>query len=88
MDVNSVLKKYTTCKIKEYDKLQEVLKEARRCVCTFDKLMNDDKAVSMFSYSSDRLYKLIVNQASSYVNKLKHYEEGVNKKAARISKVA
>jgi hypothetical protein len=88
MDVNSVLKNYTNYKMNEYDKLRELSKEARRCVCTFDKLMNDDKACAIFSSCSDNLYKMIYNKASSYINKLKKYEESVNKKAARVSKVA
>lgn len=88
MDANYIMKKYGLNNIREYDKLNTALKEAKACVRTFDKLTEDEKVVSMFGDCSDNLYKLIFNKASSFVNKVKKHEESVNKKAARNAKVA
>lgn len=88
MDTNSILKKYVSGRSTEFDKLKTALSEAKGIVSYFDNKIADEKAASMFGDCSDNLYKLVFNKASSYVNKLKKYEEGLNKKTARISKVA
>lgn len=88
MDTNSTLKRYGLKPIKEYDKLQDVMKEAKACVRTFDTLTKDEKVISLFGDSCDNLYKLIFNKASSFVNKVKKHEESINKKTARDAKVA
>ena len=88
MDANYIMKKYGLNNIREYDKLNAALKEAKACVRTFDRLTEDKKILSMFGDCSDNLYKLIFNKASSYVNKVKKHEESINKKAARNAKVA
>ena len=71
-----------------YEKIQELLKETNKKISNFDTIMKDDKASMLFGECSDKLYKLIFNQANSYVNKLKKHEESVNKKAARHAEVA
>lgn len=88
MDTDSILKNYVSGKNTEFDKLKSALSEAKGIVSYFDNKIADDKAASMFGDCSDNLYKLVFNKASSYVNKLKKYEESVNKKVARLSKVA
>lgn len=88
MDANAIMKKYDLKNIREYDKLNVALKEAKACVRTFDKLTEDEKVMSMFGDCSDNLYKMIFNKASSFVNKVKKHEENINKKAARNAKVA
>lgn len=88
MDTDSILRKYVTGKNTEFDKLKSALSEAKGIVSYFDNKIADEKAASMFGDCSDNLYKLIFNKASSYVSKLKKYEEGLNKKTASVSKVA
>lgn len=88
MDTDSILKKYITGKNTEFDKLKEVLKESKGIASYFDKRIGDEKAASMFGDMCDNLYKMIFNKAGSYVNKLKKYEEKVNRKAARRAEVA
>ena len=88
MDTDSILKKYMIGKNTEFDKLKEVLKEARGMVSYFDNKIADDYGASLFGECSDNLYKLTFNKASSYVNKLKKYAEKLDKKTARVSEVA
>jgi hypothetical protein len=88
IDANSILHKYGLWKMKDYEKIQELLLETNKKVAHFDQVMKDDKASSLFGDSSDKLYKLVFNQANSYVTKLKKYEEGLNKKIARNAEVA
>lgn len=88
MDLNQLMKKHTDHKVYGFDKLNQAIKETRKVVTHFDGTMNDDKALSMFGDLSDKLYKMIFNQASSYYNKLKDHAENVNKKAASDAKVA
>lgn len=88
MDTDSILKKYVTGKNTEFDKLKSALSEAKGIVSYFDNKIADEKAAAMFGTAADNLYKLIFNKASSYVNKLKKYEESVAKKIARNAKVA
>ena len=88
MDANSILAKYDLNGIKEYDKLKVALAESKACVKTFDTLTNDDKITSLFGDCADNLYKMVFNKASSFVNKVKKYEEGINKKTSRNAKVA
>lgn len=80
MDTDFILKKYITSKNTEFDKLKEVLKEAKGMVNYFDTKIADDKAASLFGDMCDKLYEMVFNKASSYVNKLKKYEEGLIKK--------
>jgi hypothetical protein len=88
MDTNSTLQKYVSGKSTEFDNLKAALGEAKGIVRYFDNKIADEKAADMFGQISDRLYKLIFNQASSYVNKLEKYAEELNKKAASVSEVA
>jgi hypothetical protein len=88
MDTDSILKKYVTGKNTEFDKLKSALSEAKGIVSYFDNKIADEKAASIFGDCSDNLYKLVFNKASSYVNKLKKYEESVAKKIARNAKMA
>jgi hypothetical protein len=88
MDANTVMHRYGLNNIKEYDKLSATLKESRALVRMFDTLTNDEKVSSLFGDCSDNLYKLVFNKASSFVNKVKKYEESVNKKMSRQTKVA
>ena len=81
-DTNSILRKYDACDASGFDKLSNVLKETRGLVAHFDTLMDNEKASDIFGSCSDKLYKLVFNQASSYVNKLRRYAEGINKKAS------
>ena len=87
-DTNRILKKYDACDTTGFDKLSKALKETQGLVVHFDALMDNDKASGIFSNCSDKLYKLVFNQSSSYVNKLKRYAEDVNKKSASVSEVA
>lgn len=87
-DTNRILKKYDACDTTGFDKLSKALKETQGLVDHFDTLMDNDKASDMFGQCSDKLYKLVFNQSSSYVNKLKRYAEDINKKAASVSEVA
>ena len=87
-DTNRILKKYDACDTTGFDKLSAALKEATGLVIHFDALMDNDKASTIFGECSDKLYKLVFNQSSSYVNKLKRYAEDVNKKSASVSEVA
>lgn len=88
MDLNQLMKKHTDHKVYGFDKLNQAIKEARKVVVHFDGTIGDEKATSLFSSCSDDLYKLIFNKSSSYYNKLKKYEESINKKATRNAKVA
>jgi hypothetical protein len=88
IDADLILRKYGLWKMKEYEDIQELLKETNKKIANFDTIMKDDKASMLFGECSDKLYKLIFNQANSYVNKLKKHEESVNKKAARHAEVA
>lgn len=88
MDLNQLMKKHTDHKVYGFDKLNQAIKEARKVVTHFDGTINDEKATSLFGDFADDLYKLIFNKSSSYYNKLKKYEESINKKAARNAKVA
>ena len=88
MDLNGLMKKHTDHKVYGFDKLNAAIKEARKVVTHFDGAMNDDKALSMFGDLSDKLYKMIFNQASSYYNKLKVHAEKTDKKASRHAEVA
>ena len=88
MDTGSILKKYVSGKNTEFDKLKSALSESKGIVSYFDNKIADEKAADMFGQISDKLYKLIFNQASSYVNKLEKYAEGLNKKATSVSEVA
>ena len=87
-DTNRILMKYDACDTTGFDKLSKALKETQGLVVHFDALMDNDKASGIFSNCSDKLYKLVFNQSSSYVNKLKRYAEDINKKAASVSEVA
>lgn len=87
-DTNRILKKYDACDTTGFDKLSKALKETQGLVVHFDALMDNDKASGIFSNCSDKLYKLVFNQSSSYVNKLKRYAEDINKKSASVSEVA
>ena len=87
-DTNRILKRYDACDTTGFDKLSAALKEATGLVIHFDALMDNDKASTMFGECSDKLYKLVFNQSSSYVNKLKRYAEDINKKTASVSEVA
>jgi hypothetical protein len=88
MDTNSTLQKYVSGKTTEFDNLKAALGEAKGIVSYFDNKIADEKAADMFGQISDKLYKLIFNQASSYVNKLEKYAEDINKKSASVSEVA
>lgn len=88
MDTNSTLQKYVSGKSTEFDNLKAALGEAKGIVRYFDNKIADEKAADMFGQISDKLYKLIFNQASSYVNKLEKYAEELNKKVASVSEVA
>lgn len=88
MDTDSILKKYVSGKNTEFDKLKSALAEAKGIVSYFDNKIADEKAADMFGQCSDNLYKLIFNKASSYVNKLKKYEEKLNSKTLRNTEVA
>ena len=88
LDTNIIMKKYGLNDIREYDKLKIALKEAKECVRTFDTLTKDEKVITMFGDCADDLYKLVFNKASSYVGKVRKYEENINKKAARDAEVA
>jgi hypothetical protein len=88
MDTDSILKKYVAGKNTEFDKLKSALSEAKGIVNYFDNKIADEKAAAMFGTAADNLYKLVFNKASSYVNKLKKYEESVAKKIARNAKMA
>jgi hypothetical protein len=83
MDTDSILKKYVSGKNTEFDKLKSALSESKGIVSYFDNKIADEKAASMFGDCSDNLYKLVFNKASSYVSKLKKYEESVAKKTTR-----
>ena len=85
MDTNSTLQKYVSGKSTEFDNLKAALGEAKGIVSYFDNKIADEKAADMFGQISDKLYKLIFNQASLYVNKLEKYAEGLNKKATSVS---
>lgn len=80
MDTDSVLKKYVSGKNTEFDKLKSALCEAKGIISYFDNKIADEKAASMFGDCSDNLYKLIFNKASSYVTKLKKYEDSIARK--------
>ena len=88
LDTNDILKKYDACDASGFDKLSSVLKETKGLVAHFYTLMDDKRATDIFGDCSYKLYKLVFNQSSSYVNKLKRYAEDVNKKSARVSEVA
>ena len=88
MDTNSTLQKYVSGKTTEFDNLKAALYEAKGIVKYFDNKIADEKAADMFGITGDKLYKLVFNQASSYVNKLEKYAEDINKKSASVSEVA
>lgn len=88
IDADSIFQKYNLGKMKDYDRIKELLKESNKRIAHFDSVVKDEKASMLFGECSDSLYKMIFNKASSYVNKLKKYEESVNKKTARNAKVA
>lgn len=82
LDTNDILKKYDACDASGFDKLSSVLKETKGLIAHFYTLMDDKRATGIFGDCSYKLYKLIFNQASSYVNKLRRYAEDINKKAS------
>lgn len=88
MDINRLMKKNTDRNVHGFDKLNEAIKEAKKVVTHFDKLINDKKTTTLFGYMTDDLYKLIFNKSSSYYNKLNKYAEDVDKKAASNTEVA
>lgn len=88
MDINRLMKKNTDRNVHGFDKLNEAIKEAKKVVTHFDKLINDKKTTTLFGYMTDDLYKLIFNKSSSYYNKLNKYAEDVDKKAASGTEVA
>ena len=79
-DTNDILNKYGARDTAEFNRLRDVLKETKWYVAHFDTLMDNKKATDLFGEASDRLYKLVYNQSSSYVNKLKRYSEQENNK--------
>ena len=79
-DTNDILNKYGASNTTEFNRLRDVLKETKWYVAHFDTLMDNTKATDLFGEASDRLYKLVYNQSSSYVNKLKRYSEQENNK--------
>lgn len=88
LDTNGILRKYDACDASGFDKLSSVLKETKGMIAHFYTLMDDSRATDIFEECSYKLYKLVFNQASSYVNKLRRYAEDSNKKAARLSEMA
>lgn len=81
-DTIGVLDKYNARDTSDFEKLSKTLKETTAVVVHFDALMDSKKASDMFEYNAERLYKLIYNQSSSYVNKLKRYSEEQKAKTA------
>ena len=51
-------------------------------VSKFDNQINDEKASFLFGQMSDNLYEMVYNKASSYVNKLRSYENNNNKETS------
>jgi hypothetical protein len=88
MDINTIMKRNGLNDVDEYNKLQNALNEAKSCVRVFDNLTNDEKVINMFGDGCDNLYKLVFNKASSFVNKVKKYEESAKKKSTHQKKIA
>lgn len=88
MDLNGLMKKNTDRRVYGFDKLNEAIKEAKKVVTHFDRVISDEKATTLFGNMTDDLYKLIFNKSCSYYNKLNKYAEDVNKKAASGTEVA
>ena len=87
-NTNDILDKYGARNTTEFNRLREVMKETTWYVAHFDTLMDNNRASSLFGEASDKLYKLVYNQSSSYVNKLKRYAEETIKKSGAVSEVA
>lgn len=87
-NTNGILDKYEARNTTEFNRLREVMKETTWYVAHFDTLMDNNRASSLFGEASDKLYKLVYNQSSSYVNKLKRYAEETIKKSGAVSEVA
>lgn len=80
---------YPKHKFDSYDKLVNVVKEAKSFISVVNNLGGDDKYhLNLYGDSVDNVIELVVNKARSYMNKVNHHEESVNKKAARHAKVA
>lgn len=88
MDVNTIIKKYSGGKTKAFDKLNEILNESRNVISSFDGWLTESKESKIFGSVSDNLYEMIYNKANSLVNKLRKYEEELNKKATSDAEVA
>lgn len=90
IETNQTLKKYhPEFAIEMFNKLSELSKESKKHVQMFDTQYQDkDYYINLYGKTADKLTDMIVNQAKSFVNKIKKHEESVNKKARGNAKVA
>ena len=80
---------YPKHKFDSYDKLVNVVKEAKSFISIANNLGGDDKYhLNLYGDSVDNVIELVVNKARSYMNKIDHHEKSVDKKPKCNAKVA
>lgn len=89
MEMNQKVKKYRPdMRIVMFDKLNHLCNECKKNVSMLDDTLKSDYATNLFGETADDLFEMVVNKAKSFCNKLKRYEERVNKKTPRDAEVA
>ena len=80
---------YPKHKFDSYDKLVNVVKEAKSFISVVNNLGGDDKYhLNLYGDSVDNVIELVVNKARSYMNKIDHHEKSIDKKDKSNAKVA
>lgn len=80
---------YPKHKFDSYDKLVNVVKEAKSFISVVNNLGGDDKYhLNLYGDSVDNVIELVVNKARSYMNKIDHHEKSLDKKPKCNARVA
>ena len=82
-EINQLLNKYhPEFRIEMFDKLHELSEEAKKQVRLLDTQGYSDAYMNLYGITTDKLTQMVVNQAKSFVNKVKNNAERLTKKAS------
>lgn len=90
LEMNQKVKKYyPEHKLHAYDELLQLAKESKKYISIVNGLGGKDTYhMNLYGDSVENLREMIENKAKSFINKINHHEESVNKKVARNTEVA
>lgn len=90
IEMNQKVKKYyTEHKLHAYEELLQLAKESKKYISLVNGLGGKDKYhMNLYGDSVDNLREMIENKAKSFMNKINHHEESVNKKSRSDAEVA